>query len=175
MQINQLPSTSTVNSTDLLVKEQANGTTQKIAISDFVVNTLTSTETNKPLSAAAGKLEHDTLVAKTTWKTFLSENNVSVGNTYASTGKSFTLTNYALVIVSMSYYSGRPLAVGLKGSESAGSNSVALVSVVGSDISDTSGLSVTTLLPAGTYYVWARTAIATGSTALSVQGIELGA
>lgn len=42
MQINQLPSTSTVNSTDLLVKEQANGTTQKIAISDFLTNIPTS-------------------------------------------------------------------------------------------------------------------------------------
>ena len=118
---------------------------------------------------------HDSLDAKTTWKTFLSESNVSVGNTYASTGKHFTLTKFALVLVGMSYGSGRPLALGIKGSESAASGSVALVSVVGSDISDTSGLTVTALLPAGTYYVWARTASATGSTSLAVQGIELGA
>ena len=59
MQINQLPSTSTVNSTDLLVKEQANGTTEKIAISDFVVNNLTSTSTTAPLSAAQGKALND--------------------------------------------------------------------------------------------------------------------
>ena len=38
MQIRDLPSTSTVESTDYLVKEQSDGTTQKIAVGDFVVN-----------------------------------------------------------------------------------------------------------------------------------------
>lgn len=55
MQIKDLPSTSTVESTDYLVKEQSDGTTQKIAVRDFVVNDLTSTATDKPLSAAQGK------------------------------------------------------------------------------------------------------------------------
>ena len=48
MQIKDLPSTSTVNSTDLLVKEQSNGTTEKIAIGDFVVNNLTRDATKVP-------------------------------------------------------------------------------------------------------------------------------
>ena len=51
MQIRDLPSTSTVESTDYLVKEQSDGTTQKIAVGDFVVNDLTSTATDKPGSA----------------------------------------------------------------------------------------------------------------------------
>ena len=50
MQINQLPSTSTVNSTDLLVKEQSDGTTEKIAISDFIVNNISNGNTN-PVSS----------------------------------------------------------------------------------------------------------------------------
>ena len=54
MQIKDLPSTSTVNATDVLAKETSGGTTNKIAISDFVVNNLTSTSTTKPLSAAQG-------------------------------------------------------------------------------------------------------------------------
>ena len=115
------------------------------------------------------------LNSKFAWTTFLSESNVSVGDTYASTGKSFTLSAPAIVSVSMSYGSGRPLAIGLKNSESAGSTSIALTSVVASDIADTSGLTVAAILPAGTYYVWARTASATGSTTLTVQGMPLGA
>ena len=51
MQIRDLQSTSTVESTDYLVKEQSDGTTQKIAVGDFVVNNLTNTATNKPASA----------------------------------------------------------------------------------------------------------------------------
>ena len=115
------------------------------------------------------------LNSKFTWRTLLNESNVSVGNTFASTEKSFTLTKYSLVRVDMSYGTGRPLAIGLKLSESTSSGTLALTSIVSSDISDTSGLSVTALLTAGTYYVWARTASATGSTNLMVQGITLGA
>jgi hypothetical protein len=50
MQIRDLPSTSTVESTDYLVKEQSDGTTQKIAVGDFVVNNLTSGDPN-PVSS----------------------------------------------------------------------------------------------------------------------------
>lgn len=110
-----------------------------------------------------------------TWRNYLSASNVSVGNTYASTGKSFTLIYPAIVQVGMSYGSGRPLAIGIKSSESAGSSSVALCSVVASDIADTSGLTVTAILPAGTYYIWARTASASGSTTLTVNGMTIGA
>ena len=66
MQINQLPSTSTVNSTDVLVKETSGGMTEKIAIGNFVVNNLTSTATDKPLSAAQGKALNDNLATKPT-------------------------------------------------------------------------------------------------------------
>ena len=111
---------------------------------------------------------------KFTWRTYLTASNVSVGNTYASTGKYFTLTYPTLVTVSMTYGSGRPLAIGLKNSEQASSTSVALTSVVASDISDTSGLTVTALLAAGTYYIWAKTASSSGSTSLSVYGMALG-
>lgn len=50
MQIRDLPSTSTVESTDYLVKEQSDGMTQKIAVGDFVVNDLTIDDAtgNKP-------------------------------------------------------------------------------------------------------------------------------
>ena len=58
-QIKDLPSTSTVNSTDVLAKETSTGTTNKIAISDFVINNLTSTSTTQALSAAQGKVLND--------------------------------------------------------------------------------------------------------------------
>ena len=61
MQIKDLPSTSPVTSTDVLAKETSGGTTNKIAISDFVVNNLTSTSTTKALSAAKGKALKDTI------------------------------------------------------------------------------------------------------------------
>ena len=41
------------------MKETSGGTTEKIAIGDFVVNNLTSTATNKVLSAAQGKMIND--------------------------------------------------------------------------------------------------------------------
>lgn len=55
MQIKDLPSTSSVASTDVLAKETSGGTTNKIAISNFVIDNLTSTSTTKALSAAQGK------------------------------------------------------------------------------------------------------------------------
>lgn len=55
MQIKDLPSTSSVASTDVLAKDTSGGTTNKLAISDFVINNLTSTSTTKALSAAQGK------------------------------------------------------------------------------------------------------------------------
>lgn len=136
-----------------------------------IVNNLTRGSAN-PVSSGG---VYDALVAKTEWKTFMTATNVSVGNTYAPTGKSFTLTKPAIVRIDMAYGSGRPLAIGMKVSESTSSGSIALTSVVASDISDTSGLSVTALLAAGTYYIWARTASASGSTSFCVYGMELGA
>ena len=144
-------------------------------ITHNVYDGLDSTSTSDALSANQGTVLNSKINNKFTWKIFLTASNVSVGNTFASTGKSFTLAKYSLVRVDMSYGSGRPLAIGLKLSESASSGTLALTSIVSSDISDTSGLSVTVLLTAGTYYIWARTASATGSTNLLVQGIELGA
>lgn len=64
MQIKDLPSTSTVNSTDVLAKETSGGTTNKIAVSDFVINNLTSTSTTKPLSAAQGKALNDMVIVQ---------------------------------------------------------------------------------------------------------------
>ena len=61
MQIRDLQSTSTVESTDYLVKEQSDGTTQKIAVGDFVVNDPTSTATDKPGSANMIKTLNDKL------------------------------------------------------------------------------------------------------------------
>ena len=66
MQIKDLPSTSSVASTDVLAKETSGGTTNKVAISDFVINNLTSTSTTQALSAAAGKLLNDTYGSITT-------------------------------------------------------------------------------------------------------------
>lgn len=140
-----------------------------------LANNLTTTTPGKALDARQGRVLNENLANKFAWNTYLSESNVSVGNTYASTGKSFTLSKPAIVQVVMSYGTGRPLAIGLKGSESAGSGSIAITSVYGNDISDTSGLTVTALLTAGTYYVWARTASASGSTNLTVQGMTIGA
>ena len=71
MQIKDLPSTSTVNSTDVLAKETSGGTTNKLAISDFVVNNLTSTSTTQPLSAAQGKVLNSIIqqaTANVVWK-----------------------------------------------------------------------------------------------------------
>ena len=65
MQIRDLQSTSTVESTDYLVKEQSDGTTQKIAVGDFVVNNLTSTSTTAPLSAAMGKALNEKIKSTT--------------------------------------------------------------------------------------------------------------
>lgn len=128
------------------------------------------------LSALSGTVSSisSNITSRFAWNTYLSASNVSVGNTYASTGKSFTLVYPAVVQVGMSYGSGRPLAIGVKSSESTGSSSIALCSVVASDIADTSGLTVTAILPAGTYYIWARTASATGSTTLTVTGMTIG-
>lgn len=124
---------------------------------------------------AASASDLTSLSNKFAWQTYLSASNVSVGNTYASTGKSFTLTKPAIVQAGMSFGTGRPLAIGIKNSQNTTSTSLALTAVVNSDIADTSGLTVTAILAAGTYYIWARTASASGSTNLTVQGMTIGA
>jgi len=77
---------------------------------------------------------------------------------YASTGQSFTMAKAGIVRIDMPYGSGRPTAIGIKMSESASSSSVLLNAIDPDKISDTSGISVSGVVAAGTYYIWARTA-----------------
>lgn len=102
----------------------------------------------------------------------LNESNVSTSAAYASTGKTFTMAKPGLVKVAMSYGSGRPIAIGCKYSESAGSGSELLTAIDPSAIEYTSGLSASGYLPAGTYYVWCKTAAA-GNTTLRVEAVYL--
>ena len=125
------------------------------------------------INSAIGTI-NNTINNKFTWRTYLSENNVAITNQYASTGKFFTLASPAIVQVIMSYGSGRPIAIGLKGSESNASASIALVAIDPNEISNTSGLTATAILPAGTYYIWAMTNSASGSSNLTVQGMTIG-
>lgn len=102
----------------------------------------------------------------------LTESNVSTSATYSSTGKTFTMARYGLVAVSMTYGSGRPVAIGIKNSQSAGSGSTLITAIDPSAIEDTSGLTCSGYLPAGTYYIWCKTASA-GNTSLRVDAVYL--
>lgn len=80
MQINQLPASTSLANNDVLVKETSGGTTQKITGQNMagsvktlanllgtgdVVNNLTSTATDKPLSAAQGKALNEAIQQST--------------------------------------------------------------------------------------------------------------
>lgn len=102
MQIRDLPSTSTVESTDYLVKEQSDGTTQKIAVGDFVVNNLTSGGTTVPLSAEMGKQIRNTFNVVSS--------NVPITNKTVANGTFETMATFTpnedgsyLIIANMGY------------------------------------------------------------------------
>ena len=101
MQIKDLPSSGALASTDVLAKDASGGTTEKINGSDLassiktlgsllgtsdVVNNLTSTATDKPLSAAQGKALYDYMEAK------ISRNAIASGV------HSFTLKNPGILM-----------------------------------------------------------------------------
>lgn len=99
MQINQLPSTSTVNSTDILVKETSGGTTEKIAIVDFVVNGFTSTDPNKVASAPTVKELYDKIATVNSYDTLV--NGIALTTSYVTynTYNSRQLNNYYILAI----------------------------------------------------------------------------
>ena len=99
MQIKDLPSSNTLASTDVLAKDTSGGTTEKISGSDLagqikalggllgtsdVVNNLTGTATDKPLSAAQGKALNDHIATKVGSVT--AENNITSYSEIRKTG-----------------------------------------------------------------------------------------
>lgn len=72
----------------------------------------------------------------------------------------------------MSYGSGRPVALGLKSSQSTTSSSELLIAIDPNEVNDTSGLSVSGLVAAGTYYVWCKT-LSSGNTHITVHSVPL--
>ena len=89
-----------------------------------------------------------------------------------STGKHFTINKPSLLLVKMSYGSGRPVALGLKSSQSTTSSSELLIAIDPNEVNDTSGLSVSGLVAAGTYYVWCKT-LSSGNTHITVNSVPL--
>lgn len=114
-----------------------------------------------------------TINSRLSWQEIFNDTVSGISTEYESTGKTFTLNRPAIILIVMGYGSGRPTAIGAKLSESAASTSALLLSVDNNDINNTSGLSVTGLVPAGTYYIWARTAIANGSSLIRINGLIL--
>ena len=103
------------------------------------------------------RAELDSLNNRLTYQTF-GPFACTTTTSYASTGQSFTMAKAGIVRIDMPYGSGRPTAIGIKMSESASSSSVLLNAIDPDKISDTSGISVSGVVAAGTYYIWARTA-----------------
>ena len=98
--------------------------------------------------------------------------NVSIGSSYASTGKTFTLTKASIVSVSQGYSAALPLAIGVKGSTSNTSPSFIYVENAGQD-DNVAGLWAHGVLGAGTYYVWAKAKGNGGSNAIRVDVYQI--
>ena len=64
MQISELPASSTLLTTDVLVKETGAGVTQKIAVSNIVENDLNALDEGKVLDARQGKVLNDAKLDK---------------------------------------------------------------------------------------------------------------
>ena len=98
--------------------------------------------------------------------------NVSIGSSYVSTGKTFTLTKASIVSVSQSYSDALPLAIGVKGSTSNVSPSFIYAENAGKD-DNVAGLWAHGVLGAGTYYVWAKVNGSGGSNAIRVDVYQI--
>ena len=64
MQISELPASSTLLTTDVLVKETGAGVTQKIAVSNIIENDLNALAEGKVLDARQGKVLNDAKLDK---------------------------------------------------------------------------------------------------------------
>ena len=64
MQISELPASSTLLTTDVLVKETGAGVTQKIAVSNIIENDLNALAEGKVLDARQGKVLNDAVNTK---------------------------------------------------------------------------------------------------------------
>lgn len=65
MQISELPASSTLLTTDVLVKETSAGVTQKIAVGNIIENDLNALAEGKVLDARQGKVLNDAKLDKT--------------------------------------------------------------------------------------------------------------
>lgn len=79
---------------------------------------------------------------------------LAFGTSYSTTNRTFTLDKTSAVTITQNYNAGQPLAIGCKAANTSGS--ATLLIAHGIDGEDTSGVTASGVLPAGTYYVWGK-------------------
>lgn len=87
--------------------------------------------------------------------TSLLNESTAFTTSYANTGKTITVPKTGLVVLTQNYTNTLPVSLGLKATTSVASTSVAYVENANQE-ENVSSLTVTALLPAGTYYVWGK-------------------
>lgn len=99
----------------------------------------------------------------------ISGEQADVTTSFAYTNKSFTLNKPAVVRVDIGYNDSRPVALGVKAGTGQYNQLYGFAYVDDNAVSSSAtGLSLTTLLSAGTYYIWAQ-ALGTGKDNITVQ------
>ena len=89
-----------------------------------------------------------------TQTTLISGENVTTPTTYGYLNKSFTLTDLAVVRVQLGYSNSKPFAIGIK--NGTGATNVNLAYTSQQDDAPDCPVSTSTILPAGTYYLWGK-------------------
>ena len=89
-----------------------------------------------------------------TQTTLVSGENVTTPTTYGYLNKSFTLTDLAVVRVQLGYSNSKPFAIGIK--NGTGATNVNLAYTSQQDDAPDCPVSTSTILPAGTYYLWGK-------------------
>lgn len=89
--------------------------------------------------------------------------STSISASYASTGKTFTLTKTSIVSIAQGYSNALPTAIGAKSTDTSAGTSVIYAENSGQEES-VAGLTGYGVLQAGTYYVWAKAKAAASNT-----------
>ena len=118
-----------------------------------VVDALNSDSATDALSAKQGKvLNQKVTFAQSGFQTLVANERITLGTTYANTGKTFTLARFSIVRIKQGYNNAVPVAIGCKNGNMNYSTNCIYMQVASGVVGELNAIGI---LPPGTYYIWA--------------------
>ena len=137
-----------------------------------VVDNLNSTSTTDALSANMGRVLKSEIDNKGKWSTILSSQYMSFPASFGYLNKSFTLTTHAVVQITAEYNNTRPIAIGVKAGTGDYNQIFGISYINPAEVSSkATGIALTAVLEAGTYYLWGQ-ADAAGQNYVKVRALS---